>query len=1041
MFSRHNSSIKNKQNKHIIIGSKTSTRQVSNVTPANYQRKIKQIELSLSTVQNWLNNNQAVLNINQQNLNNSSFKITDNSICKLKEIIYKKLDKSISGEFHTGYIVRINELSPLQIISNLNDNNFTEDDKKYLPSKLLNSNDDLLCGKDPKNIANIIYNDNINKIFIDKEKYIYIAGKCKPCSTHLFENPKYSGYPDTIDFIKLDTSYLHDKCSDIEYVINPSIYKPNISRLPNYKSDILFIDNEGNIDIRYQKFVIHNKIILNIDGNDREFIIIGHPNMFEMSEILHNHIYNADKINKIYEFIKSNNKKELIDAYNSISNKDKWKLYNEIISDKISDKIINNDKEIFKISMMEIIHTELPYIYLLYKLMNRGNINKAKEDLKKLLTYIGEKYNQNTINNINFPCENIKYQFQVFIKNIEKNRYQPAFLTQYDILPIHMPILDKIDEMITNEITPLFGITKTERFIKFVRLGDIFTVNAVYLGTNDNIYEYNYIYSSMIQYSVFKHYIRHNLYLSGNEIPAYRYRNYKFVKFSDIQKLDELGELYQPEKTRAEIRKDFNSIIKTPNISIDNILDNIVSINDGKNSKVVNKVVNQNELSSSKLNRTQNRISTNRKNSKKSSILIRKISTRNNLTRKNNNLVLKSNEYKSGNVYLLSFVKLQSEQYEFTIRYTINGTNKYYYGTLKKAFMNFDLINRNINDRISFLKNDNFDINLIKLGDYMKNYQPYLLEYLEEITPNNADKLGIPYYDFDGILSTIGLITVSDPIYTNRPYISLRMSKKPDDENLDNNESELLKLKFMSRTIVDMYLFLKRRPLNTDRSIKIYANTDKLFNYVSKGSNDKLIALSTSNIDTPMLNKLGPEISQIANEYLINKMETDIAKAVKLNKNCIWFFDKRFIDIMDCMIKGKYNEQDNLLINLYENDYYKYFLNDYSALTTEHYSDLKEIVNELCINLYGYKYDGMKDKLCIKFHNFNACVYKVLHMHMGPESNYYNYEKFNRHNIVREFKNLLSSHTLFCLKEPTFAFDNGKDNMYNSKFGDYYLCF
>ena len=1033
MFSKHNSSIKNK---HIIIGSKTSTKQVSNVTSENYQRKIKQVELSLSIVQNWLNNDLAVLNINPQNLNNSTFKITDNSICKLKEIVYKKPGESISGRSHEGYIVRINELSPLQIISNLNDNNFTEDDKKYLPPKLLASGDDLLCGKDPKGIANIIYTDNINKIFDNKVKYIHIPGKCKPCSTHLFENPEYSGYPDTIDFIKLDTSYLLDKCDDIEYVINSSSHTTKPNRKAEYKSDILFIDHEGNIDIRYQKFVIHSKINLKIDGDDKEFIIIGHPNMFEMSETLHNHIYNISKINEIYEFIKSNNKKEIINAYNSISNKDKWKLYNEIIDDKIDDKIINNDNEVFKISMMEIIHTELPYIYLLYKLMNGGNINKAKEDLKKLLIYIGAKYNQNTLNNINFPCENIKYQFQVFIRNIEKNRYQPAFLTQYDILPIHMPILDKIDEMISTEITPLFGITETERFIKFVRLGDIFTVNAVYLGTNDNMYEYNYIYSSMIQYSVFKHYIRHNLYLSGNEIPAYRYRNYKFVKFSDTKTLDELGELFPQEKTRYQIRKDFNSIIKTPNISIDNILDNIVSINEGKN----NKVVNQNELSSSKSNRTQNRTqnrinSTNRKNSKNRSILITtKTSTIKNLTRKNNKI-------KSGNAYILSFVKLQSEQYEFTVRYTINETTKYYYGTLKKAFMNFDLINKNIDDRIPFLKNDSFDINLIKLRNNMKNYQPYLLEYLEEITPINVDKLGIPYYDYDGILSTIGLITSSDQIYTNIPYKSLRMSKKPDDESLNNNERELLKLKFMSRTIVDMYLFLKKRPLSSDKSIQIYANTDKLFDYVSKGSNDKLIALSTSNIDTPMLNKLGPEISQVANEYLINNMETDIAKAVKLNKNCIWFFDKRFIDIMDCMIKGKYNEQDNLLINLYENELYKYFLNDYSALNPEYYSDLKEIINELCINLYGYKYDGMKDKLCIKFHNFNACVYKVLHMHMGPESNYYNYEKFNRHNIVREFKNLLAGHTLFCLKEPTFAFDNGKDNMYNSRFGDYYLCF
>ena len=1006
-----------------------SSRQVSIINHQNYQKKVKQIELSLSTVQNWINNDQAVLDINQSNLSLSTFNITDNSIYKFKEIVYKKKNENVKGAYHTGYIVRINELSPLQIISALQNNNFSENNKIYLAQELLNNygskNNGEIESIDAKNIAKVIYNDNIKKIFTDRVKYIHTPGNCKPCPTHLFSNPAYSKYPDTIDFIKLDVSYLPDKCDDVKFAINPSAYIPK-SRPSGYKSDILFIDNTGNIDQRYQKFVIHREVTLVIDGINKEYVIIGHPNMFEMTETLHNHINYLAQIQQVYDGIMSNNKTELVKVYNAImdlmvkDDKSPWKLYNEITG---NNGIINNENEIFKLCFAEAVGSDLRTFDLIYKILEGGNIELARQKLKKLLDYLAVKYNENTLANIGFPCDNIKYQFQVFVKNGDDDSYLPAFLTPYDLLPEHMPILDEIDNMISTDVTPLFGIPKTERFINFVRMGDIFTVNAIYLGTNDNIYEYNYVYSSMIQYSVFKHYVRYNLYLSGNEIPAYRYRNYKFVEFSETNDLPKLGDLNQPEKSRDEIRKDFAAVIRNPNISLDTILNDIVTI-DGLKKQ---------------FKKTNNSTTRNTKNKKSKSIRYTK-SVKNTI---NTSIIPKNT---NANIYFLTFVKLQSEQCEFTIRYTNNNDNitKYYYGLLRKSMMDSKSIFSNIAQKIPYLNNSEFDISLIKLGKGMESYQPYQLEYLEEITPTNMGKLGIPFFDYDGILSTIGFITSTDKYYTNRPYNSLNMSKKPDDTSLDENELELQKLKYMSRTIVDMYLFLKKTPLKNETGVSIiyYGDIEKINDNIINGSNDKLVALSNTNVRSPILNKLGPERAQVANEIITGPQQEAIANAIELNKNCVWFFDKRFLDSMEIMVKEKYNNQanwKNILVNLYKNDAYKYFLNDYSALKPEHYNDLKEIINELCKKLYGDSYDNMKDKLCIKFHNFNSCTYKVLHMHIGPESNYYNYEKFNRHNIMRDFKNLLASHVLFCINSTDFAFDNGKDNIYTTRFGDFQI--
>ena len=397
-------------------------------------------------------------------------------------------------------------------------------------------------------------------------------------------------------------------------------------------------------------------------------------------------------------------------------------------------------------------------------------------------------------------------------------------------------------------------------------------------------------------------------------------------------------------------------------------------------------------------------------------------------------------------------MQLQAGQYEFTAR--IN--EKYYYGILRPNIIPMDIIENIKLTNINLWKNkrnfviksykyiniQNYNINILDNPELFESYQPYRLTHIAEISYPVVEKIGIPYYDLKGYMTSLGFLTQNDIIYSNRPFISLNESIKPDEPMLNEYENAIVKLKFMAKTIIDVYTFTKGNQLDgKHKSFTSPAvNLTKVNDYYIKGKNGKLIALATGNKIT---NKLGSE------KFSVDKPGNsvdDLDNIDIINKNCIWFFDARFIKYMD----GKLDESNNMdywndkCINLMDyieptnpnsKKLYEYFINDYSALSPEHYEDLKEIVNELCKKLYGNNYESMKDKLCIKFHNFNGCKFKILHMHMGPDSNYYNYEVLNRHNIIRDFKNLLIEHAFFGLSRPNFTFDG----MYTSKFCNYML--
>ena len=214
--------------------------------------KYEPITLDLATLQFLFDNNKATFN----NVGNKiDFIITDNNICKIKEFIYTnkkniqtklttklivnksktkknikksetkniiKINKNSKNsnnieKYSDGFIVRINEYSPKQLLSlikeNREKNKINLEFSRVLP-KIFNNR--LNTHITDINILNTeLYNTYIEQIFINNAQYIYYPVKCKPCSTHLFNNIDfYNTLVDTNDFIKIDISYIKSKCND-----------------------------------------------------------------------------------------------------------------------------------------------------------------------------------------------------------------------------------------------------------------------------------------------------------------------------------------------------------------------------------------------------------------------------------------------------------------------------------------------------------------------------------------------------------------------------------------------------------------------------------------------------------------------------------------------------------------------------------------------------------------------------------------------------------------------------------------------------------
>ena len=1045
----------------------------------------KPVSLSIPYLQHLVDNNKAILNVDDD-LKYSSFSINDNKIHKVREFIYNN-DRYIEGEFYKGYVVKINELSPIELVSEMSKTNFVFSDRRYLSKVLfsrepltnnkyidgiLDSNNDSIKLMNISNFMKLIYNDNISKIFSSESiNYIYIPCKAKPCPTHIFKDPNYGEIKEIYDFVKIDVRYIKEISEDVTYALDNTIYIKNTRHI-GYKSDILYIDNEGNIDTKLQRFVITDTI----EVNGITYYIIGHPNMIDCVDIIHNYYTNDTNMKNTNQKIMDFNMKEIVDAFNDIVDKEPvasidksyWKPLYDVIGE--GGKIDDFENQVYKLGYVELV-TTLKYYNIIFKFLQlTDSKNYNPEKFKDLVKYVNSKYNENAKKNVNLPCENIKYQFQIFVKNDKESRYQPAFLTQYDLRGEHTPILDRIETLAT-KISMLFGIRETDRYLHYVKMGDVFTVNSIYMGSYHNVYEYNHIYSTMIQLSVLKHYVKHNLYLLGQNIPSYKYRNYKLVKYGVEYSVNNIN-LSPPKINRTNIVNSFGKPLKntsnklTKTVNPDNSINKLTKTNRTQKNNKLTKTVN------SRLNNSSN--SVNSVNSVNSGNSTNKLTTTNrtlkNINNKNTlnitpkifidadelvkNAVKKTKEqietintenkiidadkiYVKKDIYFLTLAQLQAGQYEFTARIG----SKYYYGILRPNMIPKQIIEKiKLTNRYEYIKLRDYEINILEDYELFKKYQPYRLTYIAEINNSIIKNIGIQYYDIKGLVSTFVYYTENDPIYSNHPFISLKKSLKPDDLSLNEYERAILNLKFIARSIIDLYTFIKGNQLKNNITFNATnVNTSIIDKLKIVGSKGKLTALISKKVIT---NKLGTEKFQVDPPGTSN----DNNNIDLINKNCIWFFDSRFMKYMENKAAENLDYWNDKCINLMDNigdivpenpdsKLYNYFLNDYSALTPEHCEDLKEIVNELCIRLYGSDYKVMKNKLCIKFHNFGTYPFKVLHLHMGPDSNYYNYENLNKHNIIRHNKNLLIEDVYFGLNNTNFTFDG----MYTSKFSDYYF--
>ena len=1045
--------------------SKTSRR--TKLTDGKYEYKYKPIALDVVTLQGLFDSKNARLTSGSGSRNSSNNKLDftiNNSVCKVKEYKYS-IKKSTSEKYHSGFIVRINEFTPKGLINYVKsigvaniDNGDKELLRKYVTPLLFDSDGNLNEGITPLELHRAIYENNLRIIMSSggisslqgKITEIMIPGLCKPCSTHLFDMPAYKDLKDKLDFIKIDVTYMKNKCDDLSVLLANKGNEPKKLPKSNYKSDILFTDNNRYIDKNMQKYIITDKVIA--DGV--EYIIVGHPNWFDMVDTIHNIESNTRLYESVKEKIKRENLGEYVRAFNELvkeesfskSPKDKafWKDYIEITGENPYITETPDNKEIYKLLSFATAF-DIKYFKLLFQLMNgkmEGRLGEGMKGLMEIIDYVNARTRANVLENIGFPCVNIKYQFQVFHKL--SGKFVPSFISVCDVRTSQLPIIDRINELIETRITPIFGINPTKRFFSYIRMGDIFTVNAEYVGTNSNKFEYNYIYSSLIQLSVFRKYVECELYLNNEaEIPAYRYRNYKFHKYSgdNIIKINEflpqfdIEKLKQPQYNRKEIRDELGKLVVTPEDL-------------------------QNATSPTNIDQyfyTIDKIEDNNKDASSGSL--------------NNTMANSSDKSAPKDIYVLSVLKLQSDSYAVTMRI---GDRQYYcelspnmipteiiaklqeiinpvshskgtsFNTMRSrnrtlgnwrnrnSIPNTKKNNNRVNSAKTINKTTYFNTSYMQISvicDALFNeYQPYRLSYFTEITFDTVNRFLVPYYDTGNDYSSLGLTTVDSKNVTSRPYMSLQKTSELL-KTLDINSIEytIIRLKFIARTVIDFYLagikklklLLQTNKITLGKQEEI-SRDDKLMY-----SDDKLI--SAVRVTQNMSIKLGKEHSSVFDSiYKENDKNINF-----IDKNCIFLFNNNFCEL-------NLNKDENFndkIIDLLNDNQYNNYLYDYSSLTQKYYNSLINIINKSSLSNYHKSYSELKDIICIKFHNYNSCMFKVLHMHMGPESNYYNYEKFNKHSYVRETKNLLISHTLFGLSNPTFNFDN----IYYSRFGEQFI--
>ena len=320
--------------------------------------------------------------------------------------------------------------------------------------------------------------------------------------------------------------------NDISKINNPN-KKRNLDRFleeqPKLERPIF---SKCDLNIADQTKIIAEKII--IDGE--VFVICGYPHMSMRSNLklyedstnkkLFDDIYSDNKkmisyITKLFNFLNKTNKidtldpdqiykfyeknnmhlKYLITYYKNIIQKFlkdyKPPLNNTNTESEIKKYLETKFQEEYNIQYIENFEAEIN------KLQNDYYIEIAKTYLTKPLMYI--KYVFIVVkedNNKSYYKDKSKYygKNNSELPNIEESEkiYVPAIFNFRELTHKHLPLLQKMNELINTKLPNLYGITNSDEeynlFYSTYKYGNIFTIQTEYLHTLSNIFQSSYKY-------------------------------------------------------------------------------------------------------------------------------------------------------------------------------------------------------------------------------------------------------------------------------------------------------------------------------------------------------------------------------------------------------------------------------------------------------------------------------------------------------------------------------------------------------------------
>jgi hypothetical protein len=348
----------------------------------------------------------------------------------------------------------------------------------------------------PLNTAYLQYLVNMNKIMINKNEFIYddynlVIDKDITIYTdsknfkreHLFFIESNELPMPVIDsknqnikiYAKTKDNHRKFIISDIKY-LNILINNYNNNHIGN-KDEIKYIE-----DLQYQKYNIIEHIN---DTSGKEYLIIGYPDPKHMNPLLQNNNFmnNLDKI--------------------KFEHKTNYINYLKNVFNIMYDNNISNDDELYKIAMVNSYlkinetYQQIEAIKTHYNLNDNLDIDEYRNKCNKLL-------NDKILNIFNKLNIKVRYIFHIFeIDEINKTIIKPMIVSPRQLELKHLPILNKIMELINYVIPFKFGLTNDinkieNNFYSYYQFGEIFHIETEYIHPLIKRDTFSYLYRNQI---------------------------------------------------------------------------------------------------------------------------------------------------------------------------------------------------------------------------------------------------------------------------------------------------------------------------------------------------------------------------------------------------------------------------------------------------------------------------------------------------------------------------------------------------------------